>query len=288
MISFFRVVLHIAFFLAVCFAAPAASMTVSVADAVPAQGSPLVVVVSTPEPVDNLAVVWKGVSWPMLKTAPGRYEALIGIDLLASPGPESLVVEQVVKGARTRHEETVRVVEKAFPVQRLTLPKRMTEFDNAMLLRIDKERRALADRFSRVTLPVLWTLPFLTPVDGYRPENFGVRREINGELRMPHAAVDIRLPAGTPVRAIADGVVALAEEQFFGGKTVTIDHGGGVFSTYMHLQNYSVKEGLRVSRGETIGAVGATGRATGPHLHFAVRIPGGRIDPTLLFELTGK
>jgi len=288
MTGFFRVSLYIAFFLAAGFVAPAASMVVSVADVVPAQGTPLVVTVSAPESVDNPAVVWKGISWPMRNIASGQYEALIGIDLTASPGPESLVVEQAIGGTRVRYEETVRVVEKAFPVQRLSLPKTMVEFDNTTLRRIEKERLALTERFSRVTLPVLWTLPFLHPVDGYRPENFGVRREINGELRSPHTGVDIRLPAGTPVRTIADGVVALAEEQFFGGQTVAIDHGGGVFSVYMHLQSYRVKEGERVSRGETIGAVGATGRATGPHLHFGVRVSGGRVDPSLLFALPGR
>jgi murein DD-endopeptidase MepM/ murein hydrolase activator NlpD len=90
------------------------------------------------------------------------------------------------------------------------------------------------------------------------------------------------------VRAIADGVVVLAAEQFFGGRSVVIDHGGAVFSLYYHLQRIAVEEGRRVSRGETIGAVGATGRATGPHLHFGVRVPGGRVDPSLLFALPGK
>ncbi|MCL1926545.1 MAG: M23 family metallopeptidase [Syntrophorhabdaceae bacterium] len=283
-----RVFLCIMFCLVAGFAAPAASMTVSVSDVAPAQGVPFIVSASTSGPVDNLAVVWKGVSWPMRNTAPGQYEALVGIDLAASPGSESLVVEQMTEGVCLRRNETIRVVEKVFPVQRLSLPKTMVEFDKATLSRIEKERLALTERFSRVTLPVLWLFPFLPPVDGYRPENFGVRREINGEKKSPHTGVDIRLPAGTPVRSIADGVVALAEEQFFGGRTVTIDHGGGVFSVYMHLQSYCVKEGLRVSRGETIGAVGATGRATGPHLHFGVRVPGGRVDPSLLFALPGK
>jgi murein DD-endopeptidase MepM/ murein hydrolase activator NlpD len=87
------------------------------------------------------------------------------------------------------------------------------------------------------------------------------------------------------VRAIADGVTALAQEQFLGGRTVVLDHGGGVFSLYMHLQSYRVEEGRRVSRGETIGAVGSTGRSTGPHLHFGVRVTGGRVDPSLLLAL---
>ena len=136
--------------------------------------------------------------------------------------------------------------------------------------------------------PPRWRTPFLPPVEEYRPTNFGARRVINGDPRMPHSAVDIRLPAGTPVRAIADGRVAFAGEQFFGGRSVVIDHGGGVFSVYYHLKEFSVAEGQEIFRGDRIGSVGATGRATGPHLHFGVRVPGGRVDPTRLFALPGR
>ena len=280
-----RSIFFIALFLAAAVAVPAASMTISVDDAAPEQGAVLVVTASTQAPVEKLVVIWKGASWPMRNIAPGKYAALIGIDLAASPGPSPLVVEQTAAGARIRREETVHVVEKAFPVQRLTLPEKMVEFDKATQKRIEEERRALLDRFSRVSLPVLWTLPFHPPVDDYRPKSFGVRREINGKLRAPHTGVDIGLPAGTPVHAIADGVTALAQEQFLGGRTVVLDHGGGVISMYMHLQSYRVEEGRRVTRGEIIGAVGSTGRSTGPHLHFGVRVSGSRVDPSLLLAL---
>jgi murein DD-endopeptidase MepM/ murein hydrolase activator NlpD len=163
----------------------------------------------------------------------------------------------------------------------------MAEFDNATLVRIGAEAAELSLRFSRVT-PPRWRIPFLPPVEEYRPENFGTRRVINGDPRMPHSAVDIRLPEGTPVRAIADGRVAFAGEQFFGGRSVVIDHGGGVFSVYYHLKEFSVAEDQEVSRGDRVGSVGATGRATGPHLHFGVRVPGGRVDPTRLFALPGR
>ncbi len=238
--------------------------------------------------VDNIAILWNGTAWPLSETAPGRYRAVIGVDLLAAGGPQLLAAESVSGGARARVEKRLDIVEREFPVQKLTLPKSLAEFDAPTLRRIGEEKKALDERLARVTVPVLWSFPFLPPVDEYRPENFGSRRVINDEPRAPHAAVDIRLPEGTPVRAIADGTVALACEQFFGGKSVVIDHGGGVFSLYYHLREYSVEEGRRVSRGERIGAVGMTGRATGPHLHFGVRVPGGRVDPTLLFALPGK
>ncbi|OYV96155.1 MAG: hypothetical protein B7Z62_08755 [Deltaproteobacteria bacterium 37-65-8] len=189
--------------------------------------------------------------------------------------------------ARLLAETVVVVSPRKFAVQELTLPKGMAEFDNATLARIGAEAEELSRRFSRVT-PPRWRTPFLPPVEEYRPANFGARRVINGDPRMPHAGVDIRLPAGTPVRAIADGRVAFAGEQFFGGRSVVIDHGGGVFSVYYHLKEFSVAEGQEISRGDRIGSVGATGRATGPHLHFGVRVPGGRVDPTRLFALPAR
>lgn len=198
-------------------ASPGASMTVAVSGGPPAQGATMIVAVSEPAPADNLAVLWKGEAWPLREAGPGRYEALIGVDLLAAAGSEALAVEMTSGKTRVLHEETLEIVERVFPVQRLTLPKGMAEFDPPTLRRIEGERKVMNERLSRVTVPVLWSLPFVPPVEGYRPENFGVRREINGESRSPHTGVDIRLPEGTPVRAVADGVVALAAEQFFGG-----------------------------------------------------------------------
>ncbi|MGE5247275.1 MAG: M23 family metallopeptidase [Verrucomicrobiota bacterium] len=266
----------------------AAPLSFSVSDSSPAQGEPVLVEVAASGPLDRVSVRWKGSEWPLREVAPGRYEALIGVDLLAPAGPEALVVETSSGESRTRGEKILAVSERRFAVQELSLPKSMAEFDAPTLRRIREEAKALEERFSRVTRPVLWTLPFLPPVEEYRPANFGSRRVINGEARMPHAGVDLRLPEGTPVRAIADGVVAFAGEQYFGGRSVVIDHGGGVFSIYYHLKENPVVEGQHVSRGESIGAVGSTGRATGPHLHFGVRVPGGRVDPSLLFALPGK
>ncbi len=273
---------------AACFVTPAAALTIFVSGGAPAQGTPLLVEVAETGPVDNMALTWRGAPCPLRETAPGRYEALIGVDLMDAAGPGILAAESVAGGVRNRVEMPLSVVERDFPVQKMTLPAGMAEFDAPTLRRIGEEKKALDERFARVTVPILWTLPFLAPVEEFRPENFGSRRVINGEPRAPHTGVDIRLPEGTPVRAIAGGVVVLAAEQFFGGKSVVIDHGGAVFSLYYHLQRYSVEEGRRVARGETIGAVGATGRATGPHLHFGVRVPGGRVDPSLLFALPGK
>ena len=263
------------------------TLSIAVSNSTPALGDPVIVEVTASGAVDNLVLRWKHAAWPMREITPGRYEGLIGVDIDDPAGPAAVAAEGFLDGARVRTEAEVTISSRKFAVQELTLPKGMAEFDNATLVRIGAEAAELSRRFSRVT-PPRWRIPFLPPVEEYRPTNFGARRVINGHPRMPHSAVDITLPAGTPVRAIADGQVAFAGDQFFGGRSVVIDHGGGVFSVYYHLKEFSVAEGQEISRGERIGSVGSTGRATGPHLHFGVRVPGARVDPTRLFALPGR
>lgn len=250
----------------------------------PSQGEPVIVRATPPAGADGVVMIWKGREIPMRGDGRRGFLGLIGIDLLEQPGPAILSLRPVGGEGPSRVDVEIEVREGKFPVQELTLPEGMTRFDRKTLDRIGREARDLEQRFSRPPTPPAWTLPFVPPVAAYRPKGFGSRRIINGEPRSPHAGVDLNLPAGTPVTSIADGVVVFAGEQFFGGNSVVVDHGGGVFSVYYHLQRALVSEDQRVSRGETIGAVGSSGRATGPHLHFSVRAAGGRIDPSLLFS----
>ncbi len=261
-------------------------LPVRLSSTTPGQGDPVLVRVAPAVPADSVSIRWQGREYPMRGEADGSFLALIGVDLLASPGRRTLSVS-ARKGARVvaRTDLPVEIRMRVFPVQELTLPPRMTEFDRETLFRIGRESKALADRLARISSPVLWSVPFLPPVADFRPGPFGSRRVINGEPRSPHAGIDLVLPEGTPVVAIADGVVAFAGEQFFGGHSVVLDHGGGLFSIYYHLRETAVSGGERVSRGEQIGSVGMSGRATGPHLHFSVRAAGGRVDPTLLLEI---
>ncbi len=265
--------------------APDGAFPVRVSSGRPAQGEPLLVEAFPPAGARGVVMIWKGREIPMREDPPGTFLGLIGIDLLESPGEIPLSVRATGDGGTMQVDGKIAVRKGSYPVQELTLPEAMTRFDTGTLERIRREADRLAERFSRVSLPPVWTYPFAPPVAEYRPKGFGARRIINGEPRSPHAGVDVDLPAGTPVMAIADGTVAFAGEQFFGGNSVVLDHGGGVFSIYYHLQNIVAAEGRTVSRGEVIGAVGASGRATGPHLHFSVRAAGGRIDPSRILAL---
>jgi len=115
---------------------------------------------------------------------------------------------------------------------------------------------------------------------------FGARRIINGQLRSPHSGSDYSAPLGTPVVAVNAGKVSLVAEFFFPGRLVILDHGLGLYTAYFHLDTIAVAEGERVERGQTLGTVGATGRATGPHLHFGAQVAGARVDPTTLLGLS--
>jgi murein DD-endopeptidase MepM/ murein hydrolase activator NlpD len=178
-------------------------------------------------------------------------------------------------------------VEAHYPVQRLTLPRKFDELDAATLARIQQEQAVLSRLWETVTPDRRWQGPFRVPLESAAPPNgFGVRRIINGEPRAPHTGADFSAPAGTPVMASNAGTVALVAEQFFSGRTVILDHGLGLYTMYFHLQECLVREGQRVAPGEVIGRVGSTGRATGPHLHWGVRLNGARIDPEALVNLT--
>jgi murein DD-endopeptidase MepM/ murein hydrolase activator NlpD len=262
--------------------ARAETLSVSVSASSPSQGDPVLVEARADFPVDKAELAWKGRTVPMTAAGKGRYIALMGVDLGETPGKVPLSVLATTESIVMRSDLELTVVAREFPVQKLTLPKRMAEFDAATLERIRAEAGILEKIFS-ITSPPEWDMPFLRPVDDFRPTGFGARRVINGEPRSPHAAVDVHLPEGTPVSAIASGTVAFAGDQFFGGRSVVLDHGGGLFSLYYHLREFLVAEGRHVAKGERIGAVGSSGRATGPHLHFGVRAAGGRIDPSRLF-----
>ncbi len=150
------------------------------------------------------------------------------------------------------------------------------------LARIEREKKETAAVFTRAT-PRRFTLPLTAPL-AVLPEGgrFGARRIFNGEARSPHGGTDFKAAPDTPVYAAADGVVALAAGQYFAGNAVYLDHGDGLISMSFHLSEILVRNGDEVKRGQVIGKVGATGRVTGPHLHFAARWRGARVDPQLL------
>jgi hypothetical protein len=226
--------------------------------------------------------------WPLV-FAPyeDRQVALVGLDLDMPSGVQDWRVEIREPGRPPRTlAGRLGVGPRTFSVQRLTLPRGMVDLDPETEHRANAESARLRSLYRTITTERLWRGPFVKPVAGDEPgTGFGARRVINGQLRAPHTGVDYRAPTGASVRAANAGRVALVDEFFFPGRLVVIDHGLGLHTLYFHLDTVSVSEGQVVERGQGIGTVGATGRATGPHLHFGAHIGEARVDPTALLEV---
>ena len=218
--------------------------------------------------------------------ARGRWFALFGIPLDTVPGETEISVfsGSAAPGTKYPWGTTVRKVAvhaKAYPEQRLTIKdKRKVDPDPDDLARIARERE-ITDALKRRFSPDMPQTDFALPASGPLSSRFGLRRIFNGQPRNPHAGLDVAVGAGAPVRAPAAGVVANAGDYFFNGNTVFVDHGQGLITAYMHLSRIDVRAGQPVKKGESLGAVGATGRVTGPHLHWAVILNNTPVDPEL-------
>ena len=206
------------------------------------------------------------------------------VDLLAGEG----AVEVVRWRRGEREARTVGVGAYPYEVQHIEIEDdAQVHLSAEDLARVQRENERIDALWSRRG-PRLFELPLAPPLDPLPSGGrFGARRFFNGEPRSPHSGADYEAPAGAPVKAVADGVVALTGDHFFAGKSVFIDHGDGLITMYFHLSEIGVEEGERVERGRVVGKVGSTGRATGPHLHFAVRWRGERVDPGMLLNPAG-
>ncbi len=215
------------------------------------------------------------------------YAALVGFDLDLKPGAQSWWVE-VREAERPARQVRGRLPVRGrdFPVQRLTLPGGMVNLDPETEQRAVAEARTLQAVYRTISAERLWRGPFIRPVGGDEPgSGFGARRIINNQPRSPHGGTDYAASRGTPVVSANDGRVALVAEYFFPGRLVVVDHGLGLYTLYFHLDEVRTAVGERVTRGQPIGTVGSTGRATGAHLHFGVQLGGARVDPEGLLAL---
>ncbi|MFO0779515.1 MAG: peptidoglycan DD-metalloendopeptidase family protein [Nitrospira sp.] len=202
---------------------------------------------------------------------PKGFVGLLGIDLQDEPGTHELTVE-LKQGEQSRtFSYSVTVVKEKFHVEHLSLPKDKVDLDEKAVARWKAEQEQIKTGLAVDSRARLWQPGFIEPVNGRRTGIFGSVRIMNGQPRNPHNGEDISAPFGTPVAATNDGVVRLTVEHFFSGKGIFLDHGLGFYSMYFHLSEVLVKEGDVVKAGQIVGRVGATGRATGPHLHWSAR-----------------
>jgi len=219
---------------------------------------------------------------------PAGHIGLLGIDMQDDPGTYELAVE-VKQGEQAKQLSfNVLVAKEKFAVEHLKLPKEKIDLDEKSLARWKAEQEQVKQALAENSRMKLWHSNFLEPVNGKRSGIFGSVRIMNGQARNPHNGEDIGAPVGTDVAATNDGVVRLTVDHFFSGRGIFVDHGLGFYSMYFHLSEILVKDGDLVKAGQIIGKVGASGRATGPHLHWGVKLNGARVNPYTLLDLPFK
>jgi murein DD-endopeptidase MepM/ murein hydrolase activator NlpD len=262
-------------------------------------GMPVLFRVTTPKPVRTLSGNWLGheiafsfdashKSWfalagASLETKPGAYpiqlqgETFAGQSAGQSGGPSA--------GPIISFEKKIRVERQRYPRVQLKVPGRYTAPSPEDQRQIEQDKETKAQVFETVSAGREWKGSFAAPVNAAISDVFGVERVFNGSVQSTHQGLDFRVPSGTSVAAVNSGRVMLARPLFFEGNCVVIDHGQGLLTLYLHLSKFSVKEGDDVSKGQPIGLSGGTGRATGPHLHLAVRWQGVYLNPQVLLKL---
>ena len=213
------------------------------------------------------------------------WRALVGVDLDVKPGTYRVTVE--AGAARAQAHYDLVIIPRTFRTRRLTVNEAFVTPPASEQPRIDREAALLAGVWQAPAAERLWSEPFVRPVPQEANSAFGTRSVFNGKPRNAHGGADFLSPAGTPIHAPNSGRVVVARNLYFSGNTVIVDHGLGLFSMLAHLSAIEVHEGDAVIAGQLLGLVGATGRVTGPHLHWAVRAGGARIDPLSLLALLG-
>jgi len=236
--------------------------------------------------LEAVSARWHDRAVPFVRRADGWF-TVIGVDLDVKPGAYSAELELRFADDRLQtRTQSIEVRGKDYPTTALTVAPKYVQPNPEDQARSARESREIAAVYAQLSPQAYWSEPFAAPIPGVQGgRNFGHRRVFNGQPRAPHSGADLRAATGDAIHAANAGRVALAKDLFFSGNAVFIDHGLGVYTTYLHLSEILVEPGQMVERGELIGRAGATGRVTGPHLHWGVRVLDARVDPFSLLSL---
>jgi len=267
----------------------AAQDSISLTPASLTNGAPCLITVTLHDEASRVTGQWQGQPVLFFSSSDHRiWFALAGVDVEVSPGKYPLTIDATLKDSthRTLHQD-VEVGEAPYEKVPLSVPDKFVE-PNAAALKIIAEDKIVRDKaVANSASTPQWTGNFLPPLHlAPESDSFGNQRIFNGKLDSVHRGLDYRAKPRTPVAAINSGRVVLAQPLYYEGGCVIIDHGLGLMSIYMHLSKIEVTVGRRVRRGQIIALSGATGRATGPHLHLGLRWQGSYLDPAKLFQIT--
>ena len=253
-----------------------------------APGEVVLLEVRSRDVIDDVSAEWLGQRIVFANTGANTWQGIAAIDLAAAPGSKVMTIRaRTPAGAILTRSYPLVIASRTFPVRNLSVAAKYAEPSAEALVRIQRELREVEGIFARPPSPRLWTAAFTAPVPGVATSSFGRRSIVNGQPRSPHSGMDFQAANGTPVMAPNRGTVVLTGDHYFAGRIVIIDHGASVYSYLAHLSAIDVKEGDEVERGQRVGLSGATGRVTGPHLHWTLRIGRARVDPlSLVFATT--
>ena len=246
-------------------------------------GEAVVVNVPAEPELEGVMLTWQEQDVRMAPSADGWF-ALLGVDLDVPPGDYTVAAVYQYSGDR-REQRTIELTvnDKDYPTTRLEVEPKYVELSPENQERSANDRQQIDAAYATTSLEPYWTEDFIVPIPGVTGgRNFGHRRVFNDQPRSPHSGADLKATTGTEIVATNRGRVLLTGDFFFNGKAVFVDHGMGVLSMYLHLSEIRVAEGQLVERGQLLGLAGATGRVTGPHLHWGVRVTGARVDPFTL------
>ena len=237
--------------------------------------------------IEKIYAAYEGKRYPFWKNPfqSGRsFYALVPVSYYTRPKQSRLVVVYVEKGKKHYRSFMTDIVAGDYKKEKLHVAPSRAKISPKNKIRIAREQKE-AMRIYRKTTPKLYiTSPLCYPLESKITSRFGNKRIFNGVLKSYHSGTDFRAKTGTPIRAVANGRVVLAKNRFFAGNSIILNHGQGIYTGYYHLSRFRVKPGQRVKKGEIIGLAGATGRVTGPHLHFSVRVNGVQVDPIQFTE----
>jgi murein DD-endopeptidase MepM/ murein hydrolase activator NlpD len=262
--------------------------------AAPAQGTLLIAEVRSAKTLSDIAGKWtdRNISFwqatgASIPKGTNVWRALVGVDLEQAAGDfKFTIIGKSDDGAALSCDAAITVRTGKFPTERLKVAPNFVEPNPEQAAKAADDQKKLREIYASVTPEKLWTGAFRIPLEGVKSGgNFGKRRVLNGKSNSPHSGVDLPSPTGTPVHAAQGGRVVLAEELYFAGNTVVIDHGLGVYTLYGHFSEIDAKPGDEVKVGDVIGKVGATGRVTGPHLHWGLEVDRARVNA---MEIVGK
>jgi len=250
-------------------------------------GEAVLVEVRSRDSIGDVEADWMGGRITFFAVGENTWQGVAAIDLGAKPGAYTMSIRaRAPDGTRLTRTYPITVAQRTFPVRTLSVDRKYVEPSPESLEQIERDLKTVDGIFSRRPSPRMWTEAFAAPVPGVPTSSFGRRSIVNGEPRAPHSGMDFQAAAGTPVTAPNRGTVVLVADQYFAGRVVIIDHGARVYSYLAHLSEIDVTNGEKVERGQRVALSGATGRVTGPHLHWTLRIGAARVDPLSLVYVT--